>query len=182
MTTELDLPQEALDVNLYAVLDLPLPTSAKPVTSARIKQAHRSAILKNHPDKQAAKGPHASRQTSDRSVDIIQLARSVLLSPSLRQQYDSGYLIARQGQALKSVEHLSTLVVIETLDLDEMVYSDHTNTYSWPCRCGSSPAYEVSEDALLDTPLDQNGQGELVVACGGCSLFKRVVFEDTQDE
>lgn len=180
MTAELDLPKEALDVNLYGILDLPLPTRQNPVTRAQIKHAYRTTVLGHHPDKQALKSQSTSSQSNRHSVDIIQLARSILLSPSLRYQYDAEFLVARQGYASKDKANLSRLAVVETLDLDEMTYIHQTNAYSWPCRCGSSPAYEVTEDALLETPLDESGQGELVVACGGCSLYKRIVFEDAE--
>lgn len=180
MTAELSLPPNVDNVNLYEVLGLPLPSTNKPISSAEIKAAHRRAILKHHPDKVGWEAPPAKKNNAH-SIDIIQLARSVLLSPSLRAEYERNFLIVRQGLASRDASALDPSTVLEMIDLDEMDYCEKRGSWTWPCRCGNNPAYEVSEEALLDVALDHNGRGEVIVACEGCSLYKRVVFQDTEE-
>ena len=182
MIDELELPADACNVNLYGVLGLPLPSSARQISSADIKAAHRRAVLTHHPDKSGpvTQTTDGKISPSQHSIDTIQLARSILLSPTLRAEYDRTFLTARHGLATQDASVLDPSTVLETIDLDDMSYSEETRSWTWPCRCGNSPAYAVPEEALWDLTVDHNGRGEVIVACEGCSLYKRVVFEDTE--
>lgn len=183
MTTELFLRSDAHNTDLYDVLGLPHPSNTKPISSAEIKAAHRRAILKHHPDKavQAALYTEKSNALSGHSIDTIQLARSVLLSPSLRAEYDRNFLTIQHGLASKDASALDLSTAVETIDLDDMDYDEKRGSWTWPCRCGNSPAYEVSKEALSDMKVDHYGRGEVIVACEGCSLYKRVAFEVTEE-
>lgn len=182
MTTAIELPSEAASVDLYSVLGLPLPSHTRQISAADVKAAYRATILKHHPDKKAQRGndAHMTRDSSAPPVDTIKLARSVLLSPSLRAEYDRIFLTIRRGQATGSAANLDPSTILDTVDFDDMDFLPDSQAWSWPCRCGNAMGFAVTEEALEDTPIDEDGRGELIVACEGCSLYKRVVFEDTE--
>lgn len=63
----------------------------------------------------------------------------------------------------------------EVVDLDDLVYDEVREVYWRGCRCGDSRGFVVSEGEL-ERGMDRNGMGEVLVQCGGCSLWLRVGF------
>ena len=173
----------AKDDSLYSVLGLPEPAAGHPVSSAQIRVAFRRALLKHHPDKAARLlNEPCSKASTTRSqpskthdVDSICLARDTLLDSARRREYDNSVLFnnARKGPD-RTVQNLHP-TELETLDLDDMIYNQVKARWAKTCRCGNTKAYQVTEEDLEIASSD--GGHEVLVGCGGCSLFVRVVFE-----
>jgi len=175
--------------NCYRILGLPSPLSGRYVGTQQIRAAFRHALLLHHPDKAASivgwndASPLTPRQKSAKhSVDEICHARDVLTDPNLRQEHDQ---FLAQNAPLSSANaavsngSLATSEQVESVDLDDMEYSEATQTWTRVCRCGNAKAYEVSEDDLASAT--SQGCREISVGCDGCSLHIRVLFE-TEDE
>jgi len=178
-----DSSELVTDDSLYAILGLPEPAANRPATSAQIRVAFRRALLKHHPDKAARllsepNGKPASfkaKPASKFSVDSICLARDILLDPARRREYDNTLLLKNaQTDVDRTLVGLHP-TELETLDLDDMNYDGEHASWAKTCRCGNTKAYEVSEEDLEIASSD--GGREVLVGCGGCSLFVRVVFE-----
>jgi diphthamide biosynthesis protein 4 len=92
-------------MNHYAILNLPSPTShsSTPVTSASIKQAYHTALLKHHPDK--LQSPSADPPPS---IDVIKLAYSTLSDPAQRAAHDRALLLRKPSWAHTSNNGAST--------------------------------------------------------------------------
>lgn len=169
------------DGSLYAVLGLPEPsTTARSISSAQIKVAFRRALLKHHPDKAARlldepisrTTPLQDRPSAKYDIDTICLARDTLVDPVKRREYDKTLQLENVSHDKVANLHPTEL---ETLDLDDMAYDEENASWAKTCRCGNTKAYEVSEEDLEIASSD--GGREVLVGCGGCSLFVRVVFE-----
>jgi diphthamide biosynthesis protein 4 len=169
--------------NLYDVLGLPRPSSTPTFSPSQIKIAFRRTLLKHHPDKASRLLKEPSSVSNERvaggparyDVDTICLARDILLDPARRKEYDmelAQTFKAQLGIGLSVDSHPTEL---ETLDLDDMTYDESIGTWSKTCRCGNSKAYEISEEDLIIASTEDGR--EVLVGCGGCSLFVRVVFE-----
>ncbi len=176
--------------NLYEVLGIPSLSSCETLTQKEITSAYRRTLLHHHPDKANTSAVAEQSLSKDipaaakYSVDTICLARNILISPSQRREYDQKLLndkVLFEDNASTQPEYaLLTPIAVEALDLDEMVYSDHTQTWTRPCRCGNTQAFEVSEQDLTE---ESTGEiGELVVGCGGCSLHVRIAFKAAEEE
>lgn len=169
--------------SFYAVLGLPEPIGSRQVTPGQVKVAFRRALLKHHPDKAAQllnqpNGEIALSRgiaTSKYTVDDICLARDTLIDPARRRDYDNALRLKNtQTSPNRTVSSLHP-TELETLDLDDMLYDERTASWAKVCRCGNTRAYEVSEEDLEIASSD--GESEVLVGCGGCSLFVRIVFE-----
>jgi len=169
-------------LNYYTVLGLPTPTSTHSVSAAQIKVAFRRTLLQHHPDKvpgnlAAQRAHHAKSAEFPHDIDTICLARDTLLDPVQRQSHDS-LLLQNRGTGTNIANLHPT--ELETLDLDDMAYNEERSSWSRVCRCGNIKAYEVTEEDL--NIASEGGDKEVLVGCGGCSLFVRVVFEAIEAE
>jgi len=175
--------------NCYSILGLPSPLSGRYVGTQQIRAAFRHSLLVHHPDKATdivgwndASPLTTGQKSAKHSVDEICHARDVLTDPSLRREHD--HLLAQNaplssGSAGVFNGSLATSEQVESVDLDDMEYSEATQTWTRVCRCGNAKAYEVSEEDL--TSATCQGSREISVGCDGCSLHIRVLF-DTEDE
>lgn len=176
-------PESATNESLYAILGLPEPTAHRSASSAQIRVAFRRALLKYHPDKAArllreplGKEPSSQAKPSSKfSVDTICLARDILTDPARRREYDNTLLLKNAQTDINGTVTGLHPTELETLDLDDMKYDETSASWAKTCRCGNIKAYEVSEEDLEIASCD--GGREVLVGCGGCSLFVRVVFE-----
>jgi len=146
--------------NYYTLLRLPPPPS--PLTPQLIKKAYHAALLLHHPDKSvSAPTPQAP------SVDLLTLAYTTLSSPELRTEYNltlaSAPTVGGNGSE-----------VVQTVDLDEFLHDEETGRWVKACRCGEEEGFVLSEEEL--EKVVEEGEREIVVGCGGCSLWWRVEF------
>lgn len=137
-----------------------------------VKKAYRKALLSHHPDKNSRTGEQTARTTKAGAitVDDIALAYKTLSVPSLKAQYDRWLASTPQADdSNKSggVHHTG----LETVDLDDLAFDEKSQVWTRSCRCGVS-GFEISEDELEKNLEDR----ELIVGCGGCSLWLRVLF------
>lgn len=138
-----------------------------------VKKAYRKALLSHHPDKHAKTDRQIQYTTKlgTLTVDDIALAYKTLSEPALKAEYDR--LLAANAQSSDQnksggrVHHTG----LETVDLDDLAYDEKTQSWTKSCRCGVG-GFEVTEDELEKNLEDR----ELVVGCGGCSLWLRVLF------
>jgi len=103
------------------------------------------------------------------------LARDILVDPARRREYDNTLLLKNAQTDINGTLTGLHPTGLETLDLDDMNYDEEHASWAKTCRCGNIKAYEVSEEDLDIASSD--GGHEVLVGCGGCSLFVRVVFE-----
>lgn len=134
------------------------------ISAADLRQAYRQALLLHHPDKQTTRSDNKDVP----SVDTITLAYKTLLDPKLRQEYDRE--LKSSGDAPNKINTRHT--GMETIDLEELEMNEDADVWTRPCRCGSRPAFVVTE-----AELDKNVEyGELITGCKGCSLWLKVLF------
>lgn len=192
-------PLDLAHTNLYTVLGLPSPTPQQTPTTSQIKVAFRRALLLHHPDKSHLLNQtpqKASRQTtpsyrvdaasSTHPIDLICAARDILTNSTSRREYDQ---LLQQG-VIASTDDVETLIrsyptELDTVDLDDMNYSETAQAWTRACRCGNNEAYEITEaDLEYAAAMIPGGssRGELLVGCGGCSLHIKVVFEALDSE
>lgn len=153
--------------NFYQMLGLVEEQHDPVITSDQLRQAYKRALLHNHPDKQTA--ADTAKQSQRLSVDQISEAFKVLSDPELRSQYDRKLRLEHQnGTADVATRHTG----METVDLEELDFNESSCIWLRDCRCGSKPAYIVTE-----TELEKNADfGELITGCKGCSLWLNVLF------
>ncbi|GAM19039.1 hypothetical protein SAMD00019534_022140, partial [Acytostelium subglobosum LB1] len=114
-----------------------------------IKSAYKTMVLLHHPDKQ---GGNADM------FDRIQIAWKCLKDDNQRRLYDSTLLENNRYKHSISDE----------IDLDDMLFNEHSNQYSYPCRC--SGTYSISGDQLE--------MGHDIACCQSCSLTIKVLYEE----
>lgn len=153
--------------NFYQMLGLVEVQHDPVVTSDRLRQAYKQALLHNHPDKQTT--DHPVNPSQRLTVDQISEAFKVLSDPELRSQYDRKLQLERKsGTRDEATRHTG----METVDLEELDFNETSGTWLRDCRCGSKPAYIVTE-----AELEKNADfGELITGCKGCSLWLKVLF------
>jgi hypothetical protein len=61
-----------------------------------------------------------------------------------------------------------------TVDLDDMTFVQDTATYTYPCRCGETGGFAITEDDLE--------KGRDIVECRGCSSWIRVSYEMVSEQ
>lgn len=154
---------------------LQIPRNNQPINPESLKVAYRRALLIHHPDKKCS-----SRQTSTSpakqldyaySVDQITNAYKTLSCAATRAEYDKR--LQDDSKRLNSKSHDTHHAGIETFDLEELKYNEETNTWSRRCRCGEETGYDLTESDLEK----ETQHGEVYIACKGCSLSIRVLFE-----
>jgi curved DNA-binding protein CbpA len=127
---------------------------------ASIKAAYHSRVLLLHPDKR-----RHSPSSSASEFDALQLAWHTLRDVSARAAYDASL----RERAMLS----APISVVSDVDLDDMQFDELSRLFLHACRCGD--VFSVSEDQLasgLDCP----------IACHGCSLQIRVLYEPSSSE
>lgn len=62
----------------------------------------------------------------------------------------------------------------ENLDLDDLDFDEERGIWNLACRCGEKKGYVVTEGDLEREELA--GAKEIIVGCGGCSLWINVAF------
>lgn len=170
-----------------------------------LRQAYKRALLHHHPDKQKKKKPQESTSSpttyppaAAATIDEITEAYRVLGNASERAKYD---LELRKWKMMNDHHQLHEADVViatrhtgmEIVDLEDFDFeggglenenedatATATATGIWKraCRCGSIPAFVVTE-AELEKSADE---GELVTGCKGCSLWLKVMFTVDDDD
>jgi diphthamide biosynthesis protein 4 len=148
--------------DFYHLLSLPKPPTS--LTPQLIRKAYHAALLKHHPDKRS------TAPTSSPSIDLLTLAYKTLSSPELRKEYDLTLRTASGSEVGSEV--------VQTVDLDEFAYKEE-GRYTKACRCGEEEGFVISEEELESAVGD--GLNEVLVGCGGCSLWWRVAFEAVEE-
>lgn len=152
--------------DFYRILDLK-PTPGHTIPTTELKRAYKQALLFYHPDKQAPsyKQPK-DEKTLVPTVDEITEAYKTLADPKLKNEYD--LQLQNEGVQQENTRHTG----METIDLEDLDLDESSGIWRRPCRCGSQPAFVVTE-----TELEKNEEfGELITGCKGCSLWLKVLF------
>ncbi|KAF3052966.1 hypothetical protein E8E11_008350 [Didymella keratinophila] len=157
------------------------PPAARP-NSAELRRAYRNALLKAHPDKQAAAsaGGQALRRYT---VDDVKEAYRVLDDPHRRTEYDNWVLRnphvlhasvdgGNEGEQTLSADFILGLDVLDLSDFEEQ---GGEGEWTRACRCGDEKGFRILEVDLEDA--EKRGEKEVLVGCGGCSLWVRVGFD-----
>lgn len=172
-----------------------------------LRQAYKRALLHHHPDKQKKKQPQESTSPptiyppAAATIDEITEAYRVLGNASERAKYD---VELRKWKTMNNHlhhhhnnqhQHQADVIIttrhtgMEIVDLEDLDFEvgglenekDATatgNIWKRACRCGSIPAFVVTE-AELEKSADE---GELVTGCKGCSLWLKVMFTVDDDD
>ncbi|XP_071974686.1 dnaJ homolog subfamily C member 24 isoform X1 [Engystomops pustulosus] len=122
---------------------------------AELKQKYQKLALLYHPDKQH--GDTSSEQDAEGAQRFIEISRAwkILGSEEARRAYD---LQRRDGALTQSFP------VDNQIDLEEMMWHEDEEYYSYSCRCGGQ--YIAGESDLEQTSL---------VNCDTCSLIIEVL-------
>ncbi|PPJ59872.1 hypothetical protein CBER1_04962 [Cercospora berteroae] len=151
----------------YQLLGLSEKRNGLPISTDELRQAYKRALLSYHPDKHYTD----SRRSGDMTVTVDEIAEAykVLGDATLRAQYDQELAKADLNDAPRvNTRHTG----MEIVDLDELDPDEDGAVWRRPCRCGSEPAFVVTE-AELETNVEF---GELITGCKGCSLWLKVMF------
>ncbi|KAM3414704.1 hypothetical protein BST61_g9862 [Cercospora zeina] len=161
-------PAMVTTLDHYQLLGLSEKRNGSSISTEELRQAYKRALLSYHPDKHTPGTLHSSERTTV-TVDEIAQAYKVLGDPALRAQYDQELAKAGLGDAPGiSTRHTG----MEVVDLEELDADDDGAVWRRPCRCGSEPAFIVTE-----AELEKNVEfGELITGCKGCSLWLKVMF------
>ncbi|CAK4029761.1 Hypothetical predicted protein [Lecanosticta acicola] len=154
----------------YRILGLQDTSPGDVISPADLRQAYKHALLLHHPDKQNLPSGKADKGVP--SVDDITEAYKTLLHPKLRVEYDRGRRTANAADGDSAGKVHTRHTGMETVDLDELAMDEDEGTWIRPCRCGSKPAFVITEGEL-----EKNIEyGELITGCKGCSLWLKVLF------
>lgn len=177
--------------NYYHILGLGAPGPGSPSSlspqpkSADLRRAYRVALLAAHPDKN--KVPAEKKGKTVYSVDDVKEAYTVLDNGATRREYDNW---AMRNPHILSTDTRATvgsnlsadndfLLGLELLDLSDFkessVAGEEQMSWTRKCRCGDDEGFRIREDDLEDA--EGRGEKEVLVGCGGCSLWVRVGFE-----
>lgn len=149
----------------YQILGLEELQKDSVIASERLRQAYKQALLYFHPDKQNAS--RTRHQGPVPSIDEISEAYRVLADPRSRSQYDQT-LEAQNADEKGETRHTG----MEIVDLEELDFDQDSSKWIRSCRCGSEPAFVVTESELENNA----DYGELITGCKGCSLWLKVLF------
>lgn len=177
------LVQTAEQHSYYTILSLHEPhrLDEAQLNTGILKEAYRRALLLNHPDKnprqKATNTEGCTVSTPRHTLDEITKAYETLANPQTRAVYNQTLWLERDKLRLvrNNRSNLVSRSSSETLDLDDLEYSESSQTWSKHCRCGG--IYVLTEPQLEETTV----AGEVFVACKGCSLCIRVVFSAVND-
>lgn len=164
----------------YEILGIPEALRNAPSLSAqRIRSAYRRALLQNHPDK--SKLPiNSSLNAAEEpySIDEISEAFSTLSNPKLRSAYDKELKLRSANLQVGQRDGSQAFRTgIEIVDLDDLDIDEANGTWYRSCRCGDGFGFLIREGDLEEAA----GDGELSVACKGCSLWLKVLFGVVDD-
>ncbi len=185
--------------NPYTILDLPSPPHPVPLSAHTIRHAYRTALLTYHPDKANAPQPAASEtcqrtalpaETVQRrgrgapSVADIVAAYQTLSRPQSRAEVDRRLCLQPGVGSGAGVEEVGGGSSAEAVDLDDMRFDEQREVWCRACRCGRDMGYVVKMEDLEKAAADagQSRTGEVLVGCGGCSLWIRVGFAVREDD
>ena len=154
---------------------LQLPQNDQPINPIALRIAYHRALLVHHPDKRYSPSQTSTSITEQPnhaySVDQITNAYKALSSASTRAEYDKRLQDDTKGLNTRSNETYHA--GIETFDLEELKYNEDTDIWSRQCRCGDEGGYALAESDMER----ETEHGEIYIACKGCSLSIRVLFE-----
>lgn len=122
-------------------------------TYDELKSSYRRLILSSHPDKDNKNTDAILQNHDDQAFLHIQKAWSVLKDPLTRKQYDA---------KLSCYEH-SECFLYDTISLTDMEI-DSEGFYTYPCRCGGTYVYEISDEVF----------SSVLVGCNECSFSIQV--------
>ncbi|KAH7401828.1 diphthamide biosynthesis protein 4 [Phaeosphaeria sp. MPI-PUGE-AT-0046c] len=194
----------------YATLNLSASSSDEH-TSQDLRRAYKLSLLAAHPDKNSnSTSPQQQQHTIDQIKEAYAVLSDernkaeydnyLRLHPELIGQ--------NSGPAGREIEK-EFLMGLEVLDLSDFDVLDPGFTFSNPtptqaggseeemeveveierngqmewtraCRCGDEKGYVILEEELEDA--ENRGESEVLVGCGGCSLWVRVGFGVEEDE
>lgn len=194
----LNIPEEKRNNNNNSGIGQP----ATLIPPHELRQAYKRALLHHHPDKQKKKKPQESTSSpttyppAAATIDEITEAYRVLGNASERAKYDVELRKWKMmNNHLHNNHHQADVIIttrhtgMEIVDLEDLDFEvgglenekDATatgNIWKRACRCGSIPAFVVTE-AELEKSADE---GELVTGCKGCSLWLKVMFTVDDDD
>lgn len=140
-----------------------------------VKAAYHRTLLRYHPDKTNASLSNERRLPRQHeeiyTVDQITEAYTVLASPITRAAYDKELELSAAGTNSRFAEE-ALHTGVEVYDLEDLVYDEHRTIWSRGCRCGYPCGYVLTEAELER----ESSEGEIYVACRGCSLWIKVLF------
>lgn len=149
------------------------------VSKQDVKAAYHRTLLLYHPDKRngsLSTGRTLKRQNEELyTIDQITEAYNTLFDEVTRAAYDKQLEWSREGsngRFTKEVLHNG----VEDHDLEDLVYDEDKNMWSHGCRCGDPNGYVLTEGELES----ESSEGEIYVACKGCSLWIKVLFGTTE--
>jgi diphthamide biosynthesis protein 4 len=155
-------------VDFYELLGLKdRQVGDRSISVDELKRGYKRALLSHHPDKRSG-----ASSESDITVDTIALAYHTLSDPKRRAEYD---LELRNGDSIRldPSRGVETCTGLDIVDLGDLT-CDETGNWTRDCRCGSQPAF-----VLTELELETNSHlGEVVVGCKGCSLWLKVLYSE----
>lgn len=148
--------------NYYEILGVSLTSD-----DAAIRAAYKEKLLLNHPDK--------SKNTQT-EIALIQQSYKVLVDRDTRQKYDE--------LLHKSIQKQGLIINGDGLDIynlqDFTIIDD--NYYKHCPRCRSDKSIMLTEEDLINGTTDGNGDYEIIVQCGDCSLWIKVQYSEELSE
>lgn len=128
-----------------------------------IRQNYRRLILVHHPDKRS----NSHQDHLPRQAEALNVAYAVLSDAASRSDYDEA-LKAKQAEPTPS-SNMSAVSHIVSLSDFAAKDEDGIEKYYFPSRCGGD--FEVDVQEL------EEGNGDLLLQCDGCTERIRVVYE-----
>lgn len=151
------------------------------VSKQDVKAAYHRTLLLYHPDKRngsLSTGTPLKPQNEELfTIDQITEAYNTLFDEVTRAAYDRQLEWSKEGsngRFTKEILHNG----VEVHDLEDLVYNEDKNIWSRGCRCGDSNGYMLTEAELER----ESSEGEIYVACKGCSLWIKVLFGTTESD
>jgi diphthamide biosynthesis protein 4 len=184
--------------NYYAILSLPPPQPSSPAVSpAELRRAYKLALLGAHPDKAT------DTQQGTHTVDDVKEAYATLSDATQASQYhewilrNPGAAVASTAQQANNGVSSDFVLGLELLDLSDFDVLDpgfefecdgegegegnvgggeRQMEWTRACRCGDTKGFRILEEELVEVQDEGLDGGEVLVGCGGCSLWVRVGF------
>jgi DnaJ-class molecular chaperone len=148
------------------------------IDHVELKMAYRQALLLHHPDKNSPTSSISKSvgQTSNQAYSVDQITRAfkTLSSTVAKTEYDKS--LEWDTGRLNTGPKMNCPAGVETYDLDELCYDNTADIWSRKCRCGDDRAYTLTESDLEK----ESEYGEIYIACQGCTLSIRVLFDTAE--